>query len=230
MVFSYAGSSKNRIESLCYAFVRSGLSFICFLPSPKIARFARGLIGLTREEDPHRLLSQAQVYLSKTLFFSAITFIHYMTKYFSPILFIAISMTPCIGAEISHPQHIQDTAMAFKYFEEELNFTAVPGSVKKVTEGKMDGVIIDLRKKEHFDKGHIPGAINLPFDQYDGFEGQHSEFPGLSKDKINYVYCYELLCNLSLKAAKQFAALGYPVKEVKGGFTAWEEHGYPIEK
>lgn len=65
----------------------------------------------------------------------------------------------------------------------------------------MDGVIIDLRKKEDFDRGHIPGAINMPFDKFDGFEGEQIEFPGLSKTKINYLYCYELLCNLSQKAA-----------------------------
>ena len=127
-------------------------------------------------------------------------------------------------------QKVQDTEAAFKYFSDELSFTAGPGTAKKVSEGKLDGVIIDLRREEHFDKGHIPGAINLPFNKYDGFEGNQTDFPGLSKDKINYVYCYELLCNLSQKAAKKFASLGYPVKEIKGGLKSYEEHLYPIEK
>lgn len=149
-----------------------------------------------------------------------------MKKY----VFLLIALISIIHAEDAGQQKIQDTQAAVKYFEDELNFTAGPGSAKKVSEGKLEGVIIDLRKKEHFDKGHIPGAINLPFDQYDGFEGQQTEFPGLSKDKISYVYCYELLCNLSQKAAKKFASLSYPVKEIKGGFKAWEEHNYPVEK
>ena len=125
---------------------------------------------------------------------------------------------------------IQDTNAAVKYFEDELSFTAGPGSVKAVVEGRQSGVIIDLRKKEHFEKGHIQGAINLPFDEWDGFEGTQTDFPGLQTDKMNYLYCYELLCNLSQKAAKKFASLGYPVKEVKGGFKSWQEHDYPIEK
>jgi rhodanese-related sulfurtransferase len=37
-------------------------------------------------------------------------------------------------------------------------------------------------------------------------------------------------CNFSYKAAEKFSRLGYPVKVVKGGFKAWEEHRYPVEK
>ncbi len=144
-------------------------------------------------------------------------------------LFILLSLNNVVFAAEKNGK-IQDTKAAFKYFQDELNFTAGPGTARKVSEGKLDGVIIDLRKKEHFDKGHIPGSINLPFDKYDGFEGNQKDFPGLSKDKINYVYCYELLCNLSQKAAKKFASLGYPVKEIRGGFKSYKEHSYKIEK
>jgi rhodanese-related sulfurtransferase len=156
--------------------------------------------------------------------------INFMGKRFLQTLLIAMSIVFSAYAANSDQHKVQDTEAALKYFENELNFTANLGSVKKVSEGKVDGVIIDLRKKEDFDRGHIPGAINIPFDKYDGFEGKQAEFPGLSKDKINYVYCYELLCNLSQKAAKKFASLGYPVKDVKGGFKAWEEHNYPVKK
>ena len=142
------------------------------------------------------------------------------------VIILSLSNTAFAGAE----NKVQDTEAAFKYFENELNFTAGPGTARKVSEGKLDGVVVDLRRKEHFDKGHIPGAINLPFDQYNGFEEEQKDFPGLAKDKINYLYCYELLCNLSQKAAKKFASLGYPVKEIKGGFKSYEEHSYPIEK
>ncbi len=147
-----------------------------------------------------------------------------MNKIF--VIFItAISISSAV-----HGAANQDTAAAVKYFEDELNFTASPGDLKKVSEGKLDGTIIDLRRKEDFDRGHVPHAINIPFDKYDGFEGKQTEFPGLSKNEINYLYCYNLLCNLSQKAAKKFASLGYPVKEVKGGFTTWKEYNYPVEK
>ena len=124
---------------------------------------------------------------------------------------------------------IQDTAAAVKYFEQEMNFTTNPGGVKAgIKENNV--VIVDVRREADFKAGHIPGAINLPFDKWDRFQGNQKEFPGLSRDKYNYVYCYELLCNLGQKAAKKFASLGYPAKEVKGGFQSWKDHKYPVEK
>ncbi|RZI45092.1 hypothetical protein EDM53_05920, partial [Rickettsiales endosymbiont of Peranema trichophorum] len=127
-----------------------------------------------------------------------------------------------VSAASNKKAAIQNTKAATKYFEDKLNYTSNPFSVRKVSEGKVEGVIVDLRKKQDFDRGHIPGAINIPFDKYDGFEGSHTTFPGLSRDKINYVYCYALLCDLSQKAARKFASLGYPVKEVEGGFMTWQ--------
>ena len=153
-----------------------------------------------------------------------------MSKHFIKILLVATSFATSAHAASSDQQKIQDTKAAARYFEDELNFNANPATAKKVSEGKIQGVLIDLRRKEDFDKGHIPGAVNIPFDKYDGFDGSQTEFLGLSKTKMNYLYCYELLCNLAQKAAKKFASLGYPVKEIKGGFDAWKERDYPIEK
>lgn len=146
------------------------------------------------------------------------------------ISLIIMSVASATHAASDEQKKIQDTQAATKYFEDKLNYVSNPWSVKKVSEGKVEGVIIDLRTKEDFDKGHIPGAINIAFDKYDSFEGTQTEFPGLAKNKINYLYCYEILCNLSQKAAKKFSSLGYPVREVEGGFKTWQEHNFPVEK
>lgn len=152
-------------------------------------------------------------------------------------MFIGIAITPLLvtltaGAAIPPSKHIiQDTKKAEQYFQNELNFTSNPHEVNHVVEGKIKNVtIVDLRTEKDFAEGHIPGAINLPYDKYHGFEGTETAFPGLRKEGFNYVYCYELLCNLGQKAAKKFAQAGYPVKEIKGGFKSWKEGQYPIEK
>ena len=132
---------------------------------------------------------------------------------------------------IQSQKEIQDTVKAAKFFEDELNYKTNPHGVKMAVDGKVKNVtIVDLRSAKDFAKGHIPGAINLPYNKYGNFEGAETEFAGLRKDGLNYVYCYELFCNLSLKAAKKFASLGYPVKEMVGGFSEWKKHKYPIEK
>lgn len=149
------------------------------------------------------------------------------------LLFFTIFSAFCQNyqPDIMSPKIEQDSTSAEQYFFNEMNFTTNPHGLKDVIDGKKHNVIIiDIRSEKDFLKGHIPGAVNLPYDKYDGFEGSETIFPSLRKDSFNYIYCYELLCNLSQKACKKFASLGYPVKEVKGGFKAWQEHGYHIEK
>jgi rhodanese-related sulfurtransferase len=125
----------------------------------------------------------------------------------------------------------QNTEKAAQYFQDELNYKTNAYGVKKAIDNKAtDVTIVDVRLAKDFAKGHIPGAINLPYDQYATFEGTEPEFPGLRKDGYNYVYCYTADCNLAQKAARKFALLGYPVKEVVGGFAAWRDYKYPVER
>lgn len=90
-------------------------------------------------------------------------------------------------------------------------------------------VIVDVRDEDHYKKGHIAGAIHICHKMYNNFEGNETEFPGLTKDGVNYVYCYTKESTLSEKAARKFASLGYPSKDMIGGFDSWEEAGYPVE-
>lgn len=167
---------------------------------------------------------------------------NHFSKFFpisGALLFSVCAVTQTVAGAKSQPiNKAQDTTKAAEYFENELNFTTNAYGVKNVVDGTIKNVtIIDLRTKEDYDKGHIPGSINLPFNQYNSFEGTETEFSGLRKDGYNYVYCYTAECNLAKKAGKRFASLGYPVKEIVGGFDSWKEHGstpgheheYPIE-
>lgn len=145
-------------------------------------------------------------------------------KYCSLFCVLAFSLVSNItGAEL------QDSKAAYEYFSHELEFNANSHTVLDVVEGRLEGTIIDVRRRANYDQGHIPGAISLPFDEYNVFRGDEKEFPGLSKDSMNYIYCYELLCTLAQRAAQKLSSLGYPVKEVKGGFKTWVEKDYPVE-
>ena len=133
------------------------------------------------------------------------------------------------GKDTADHNNIQNTSKATEYFTNELDFTTNPYGLNAAIKAKENIIIVDIRSAKDYEKEHIPGAINLPMDKYKSFTGDETEFPGLKKDRINYVYCYALLCNGGKKACKKFASLGYPVKEVKGGFKEWLAQGYQVE-
>lgn len=119
---------------------------------------------------------------------------------------------------------LNDPKHARKYFADKLQFTCGPANVKTWTEAKKSFVIVDVRREADYAKGHIPGAVNLPFEKW-------SSFAGLAKDRLNVVYCYSQTCHLASQACLDFAENGYSVSEMEGGFETWAEY-YPnvVEK
>src|SRR2546426_2768692 len=119
---------------------------------------------------------------------------------------------------------IHDPAKAKAYFEEKLAFTTGPVELDRWIKAHEDNlVVVDVRATEDFDKGHIPGAINLPKDQWENPQG-------LIKDKTNVVYCYTQQCHLAANACVRFASRGFPVMELEGGFEAWKENELEMEE
>jgi len=119
---------------------------------------------------------------------------------------------------------IHDPARAKAYFEEKLAFTTGPVELDRWIKAHEDNlVVVDVRAAEDYDKGHIPGAINVPREQWERPQG-------LRKDKTNVVYCYTQQCHLAANACARFAGQGYPVMELEGGLEIWKEHELDIEE
>lgn len=145
-------------------------------------------------------------------------------------LFFLATLVTCCGLKDKNGALIQNTKKVARYFESELDATITPVSLKQVMDKKEHYVIVDVRAEKDYKAGHIPGAINIPIKEWKDFQNQKTPFQGLIKDGINYIYCYALVCDLSTIGARKFASLGYPVKEIKGGWETWKEHGFKIEK
>ena len=60
-----------------------------------------------------------------------------------------------------------DPAQAREFFAKKMAFTTGPVELNAQIESHADLVIVDVRASEDFEKGHIPGAISLPREQWD---------------------------------------------------------------
>ena len=120
------------------------------------------------------------------------------------------------------PLKKNDPEKARRFFADKMAFTTGPVEVANNLKQGTNLAIIDVREPEDFHKGHVPGAMNLPFDRWNTCEG-------LRRDVLNVVYCYSPVCHLAAMAAVGFAAKGYSVMEMDGGFEAWKEKDMEIE-
>jgi rhodanese-related sulfurtransferase len=119
---------------------------------------------------------------------------------------------------------IHDPNRARAFFEDKLAFTTGPVELDRWIKAKENNlVIVDVREAEDYEKGHIPGAINLPKEKWE-------DMSELRRDKTNVVYCYSQQCHLAANACARFAAQGYPVMELEGGFEIWKEHDLDVEE
>jgi rhodanese-related sulfurtransferase len=116
-----------------------------------------------------------------------------------------------------------DPTKAKEFFADKIAFTTGPVELDRNIKARAGLAIIDVREAEDYQEGHIPGAFNLPKDQW------HT-LAGLRKDALNVLYCYSHVCHLAASAAVEFAGKGYSVMEMDGGFKAWREHDLEIEK
>src|SRR5437016_2871276 len=64
-----------------------------------------------------------------------------------------------------------DPVKAKEYFEDKITFTTGPIELDRMLKEDEDLVVIDVRDAEDYEKGHIPGAINLPRERWETLEG-----------------------------------------------------------
>jgi molybdopterin/thiamine biosynthesis adenylyltransferase/rhodanese-related sulfurtransferase len=96
--------------------------------------------------------------------------------------------------------------------------------LKKRVEAKTPMVLVDVREKDEFRGGYIPGAISLPR----GFLEIQVEQKIPDKKAKVVLYCAG--GTRSALAAKTLQELGYEnVESANPGFVRWKDLGYPME-
>lgn len=111
------------------------------------------------------------------------------------ILLFAIFLVGCVGQSATYQTITSDEAL--KRFEEDGNY-----------------IILDVRRLDEYESGHIPNAINLPNETIS--QETTAQF---EKDQEIYIYCRS--GNRSAQAAKKFVQLGFTNIYDFGGILSW---------
>jgi rhodanese-related sulfurtransferase len=83
------------------------------------------------------------------------------------------------------------------------------------------GQAVDLRDREEFAQGHIPGAVNVPEEELE------ERVDELSKDLPVIVVCAD--GDRSGRVVAQLREHGFEAASVKGGMKAWGGGGMPLQ-
>jgi len=98
--------------------------------------------------------------------------------------------------------------------------------IQRLVDTKAPVTLVEALPLIYYDRGHLPGAINLPHDQV------RERAAGLLPDKSAFiiVYCANTPCQNSAIAARTLDELGYVnVAEYLEGKQDWVEAGLPLE-
>ena len=96
----------------------------------------------------------------------------------------------------------------------------LPADMEKKAVEDSNNVIVDVRAKKDYDKGHLKNAISMPLEEADA---RLSEIP---QDKPVYTYCYS--GNKSSELAQKLIDRGN--KEVFNSLDGTKEHDYELVK
>ena len=87
-------------------------------------------------------------------------------------------------------------------------------------------VLLETLRPEHFDQGHLPGAIHLHYEEVE--ERAAALVP--DRDALIVTYCSNPACANSRVAAEKLARLGYTdVRRYEAGKDDWVQAGLALE-
>jgi sulfur-carrier protein adenylyltransferase/sulfurtransferase len=98
------------------------------------------------------------------------------------------------------------------------------GRARELYDGTEAPVFLDVREREEWVEGHIPGAVHIPRGWLE------SRIEQAVPDRSRPIVAYCASGNRSTFAAKTLEELGYQdVVNLAGGINDWKRRGYPLE-
>ena len=116
------------------------------------------------------------------------------------------------------------SAQALQHFEAGFGFETDCWDTHEALQQESPGfVLVDARSLASYERGHVPGAVNIPHGKL--IESRLAKYP---ESTLFVVYCAGPHCNGAARAAVRLARLGRPVKLMAGGITGWLDEGFEL--
>jgi rhodanese-related sulfurtransferase len=111
---------------------------------------------------------------------------------------------------------------AYRHRRHELEKISVDELQARLRSG--DVILIDVRPREEYHAGHLPGAISSPLAE---LEPRVGEIP---RDKTIVVYCRGPYCVYSDEAIELLVEQGLTATRLEEGVVEWQQYGYALER
>jgi rhodanese-related sulfurtransferase/DNA-binding transcriptional ArsR family regulator len=82
--------------------------------------------------------------------------------------------------------------------------------------------VLDVRPRDEFDLGHLPGAINIPLAEL------KRRLADLDPKREIVAYCRGPYCVLSYEAVAMLRARGFNIRRLEDGLPEWRAAGLPV--
>ena len=121
-------------------------------------------------------------------------------------------------------RHISDVdKLVNTYLTAKDNLDPIPAA-ELLERAKHDLVtVLDVRPKEEFEAGHVPGAINIPLNELE----QHLQQFDPAQEIV--AYCRGPHCILAFEAVAQLREKGFQARRLENGYPEWKVAGLPTE-
>jgi rhodanese-related sulfurtransferase len=86
-----------------------------------------------------------------------------------------------------------------------------------------DVVLLDVRPREEYEAGHIPGAVSIPLAELE------RRLTSLPREAEVVAYCRGPYCVLAPQAVEVLQRHGFRVRRLEDGFPEWRRAGLPVE-
>lgn len=130
-----------------------------------------------------------------------------------------------LGALQEVAQHnvaeVQSIVVAYLHSKDALEPVSVAELAERIRAGLV--TVVDVRPKEEYAAGHLPGAVNVPLADID------ARARDMPRDREIVAYCRGPFCVLSFEAVARLREKGFSARRLETGFPEWKVAGLPVE-